>query len=241
MTIEFGNRLQELRKSHSLSQEELADKLGVSRQAVSKWECGEASPDTDNLIQLSKIYGISLDELVGNESVKKVNPTRVEVVDDEGQRLVFEGHNIKAVTNDGEKVVVSDEDDDKDDEEEEKKHPIYTRVNIIVSSISTILIIVSYILLGSLLGLWGQAWVLFLLIPVIPSAMDAIFYKRMGKFAYPVFVAFVYLFLCMWYPGGLWHPLWIIFLSIPIYYVIADGIKKLREIKQSKDNKNSQN
>lgn len=64
MNKDFANRLFELRKSHGLSQEELAERIGVSRQAVSKWERSEASPDTDNIIELSKIYGISLDELV---------------------------------------------------------------------------------------------------------------------------------------------------------------------------------
>ena len=62
----LGNKLYELRKKHHLSQEELAEKLGVSRQAISKWECGDALPDTDNLISISKLYGVSLDELVGN-------------------------------------------------------------------------------------------------------------------------------------------------------------------------------
>ena len=51
MTIELANRLAELRKQKGLSQEELADRLQVSRQAISKWERGEASPDTDNLIE----------------------------------------------------------------------------------------------------------------------------------------------------------------------------------------------
>lgn len=67
MTLETANRLFELRKKHNLSQEELAEKLGVSRQAVSKWERSEASPDTDNLIALAKIYDLSLDELVFGE------------------------------------------------------------------------------------------------------------------------------------------------------------------------------
>lgn len=64
MNIEIANRLVELRKKKGLSQEELAEKLGLSRQAVSKWERAEASPDTDNLICLAKLYGISLDELL---------------------------------------------------------------------------------------------------------------------------------------------------------------------------------
>lgn len=64
MNIEVANRLVQLRKKHGYSQEELAAKLGLSRQAVSKWERAEASPDTDNLILLSRVYGISLDDLL---------------------------------------------------------------------------------------------------------------------------------------------------------------------------------
>lgn len=73
MTIETANRLFELRKKHNLSQEELAEKLGVSRQAVSKWERSEASPDTDNLIALAKIYDLSLDELIYGEKEERSN------------------------------------------------------------------------------------------------------------------------------------------------------------------------
>ncbi len=64
MNIEIANRLVELRKANNLSQEALAEKLGISRQAVSKWERAEASPDTDNLILLARLYSISLDELL---------------------------------------------------------------------------------------------------------------------------------------------------------------------------------
>lgn len=64
MNIEIANRLVQLRKANNLSQEALAGKLGLSRQAISKWERAEASPDTDNLILLARIYGVSLDELL---------------------------------------------------------------------------------------------------------------------------------------------------------------------------------
>lgn len=64
MNLEIANRLVALRKENSLSQEALAEKLGISRQAVSKWERAEASPDTDNLIALAKLYHVSLDELL---------------------------------------------------------------------------------------------------------------------------------------------------------------------------------
>ncbi|MDY5440655.1 MAG: helix-turn-helix domain-containing protein [Candidatus Enteromonas sp.] len=67
MNIEIANRLAQLRKQKGYSQEQLAEKLGLSRQAVSKWERAEASPDTDNLICLARIYGVSLDDLLNTE------------------------------------------------------------------------------------------------------------------------------------------------------------------------------
>lgn len=68
MNIEIANRLRQMRNKNNLSQEELAAKIGVSRQAVSKWERAEASPDTENLILLSKLYGVSIDELLNADS-----------------------------------------------------------------------------------------------------------------------------------------------------------------------------
>lgn len=65
MNIEFSNRLVLLRKQNGYSQESLASALNISRQAISKWERGEASPDTDNLIALAMLYKVSLDVLVG--------------------------------------------------------------------------------------------------------------------------------------------------------------------------------
>lgn len=74
MNIEIANRLVQLRKKNNLSQEALAEKLGISRQAVSKWERAEASPDTDNLILLARIYGVSLDELLKTEEEIPIPP-----------------------------------------------------------------------------------------------------------------------------------------------------------------------
>lgn len=64
MDAQIANRLADLRRKAGLSQEALAAKLGVSRQAVSKWERSEASPDTDNLIALASLYSVTLDELL---------------------------------------------------------------------------------------------------------------------------------------------------------------------------------
>lgn len=62
--MEFGNRLYELRKQKGMSQEELAGRLDVTRQTVSKWEVGDSTPDMEKLIALGELFGISLDELV---------------------------------------------------------------------------------------------------------------------------------------------------------------------------------
>ncbi len=67
MSIQLGTKLADLRKRNGYSQEALAEKMGVSRQAVSKWERGESTPDTDTLIELARLYSVSLDTLVGNE------------------------------------------------------------------------------------------------------------------------------------------------------------------------------
>ena len=60
MKIEIAKRLYEYRRASGLSQEQVAAKISVSRQAVSKWECAESSPDTDNLIALAMLYGCLL-------------------------------------------------------------------------------------------------------------------------------------------------------------------------------------
>lgn len=66
MISKIPERLRELRQAHGYSQEELAEKILVTRQAISKWERGDALPDTENLIALAEIYGVSIDELVGH-------------------------------------------------------------------------------------------------------------------------------------------------------------------------------
>lgn len=65
--MKFEEKLQSLRKKSNLSQEALADKLGVSRQAVSKWESGTSYPEMDKLIMMSKIFKCTLDDLVNDE------------------------------------------------------------------------------------------------------------------------------------------------------------------------------
>lgn len=70
---QLAQQIRVLRTAKNLSQDELAEKLYISRQAVSKWENGEATPDIDKLVQLAEIFGVSLDYLVlGKEPEKEI-------------------------------------------------------------------------------------------------------------------------------------------------------------------------
>ena len=69
--MEFHNKLYNLRKQKGLSQEELANRLNVSRQTISKWEVGDSTPEMEKLIAISDLFGISLDELVMDKAPVK--------------------------------------------------------------------------------------------------------------------------------------------------------------------------
>ena len=78
MNVEIANNLVNLRKKSGLSQEALAEKIGVSRQAVSKWERAESSPDTDNLIALAELYDKSLDDMLKRNTNYESGPLEIE-------------------------------------------------------------------------------------------------------------------------------------------------------------------
>ena len=74
--MEFNNRLYQLRKRKGLSQEELASRLNVSRQTVSKWEIGDSAPDMEKLIAMSELFDVSLDYLMlGKEDSSQPTPS----------------------------------------------------------------------------------------------------------------------------------------------------------------------
>lgn len=74
--MEIGSKILNLRKQKGLSQEQLAEKMHVARQTISKWELGETSPDLSQAKQLSQFFNISLDELTDND-IKEVLVTKI--------------------------------------------------------------------------------------------------------------------------------------------------------------------
>ena len=234
MTIEIADRLIKLRKKNGYSQEEVADKLGLSRQAVSKWERAEASPDTDNLICLAKLYGISLDELLATdddidtivkEQVKKEDepvPEKekegIHLVDDEGQKMSITDDGVTCYDENGNIVKKCDKQD---------------RVLMIIGAIEGglfTLAIVAYVLLGVLFNMWWNAWILFFLPDIICSVGRAIRKKNAHQFNMVFTALFTFFFVCMVLPGkdaDLWHPMWLVFLAIPVYYTMVGVINKI--------------
>lgn len=69
----FSQNLQKIRSEKNLSQEQLADKIGVSRQTISAWESGKASPELDKITAISKLFSVSIDELVGEIKTEASN------------------------------------------------------------------------------------------------------------------------------------------------------------------------
>ena len=67
--MKFGDNLRKLRKSKNISQEDLAERVGVSRQSVSKWETGEAYPEMNNILELCKIFRCNIGELVNDNMI----------------------------------------------------------------------------------------------------------------------------------------------------------------------------
>ncbi len=79
--MEFYENLKYLRKGANLTQEQLAEKLNVSRQAVTKWESGQSMPDIQNLKQMADMFGVSMDNLVRDVKEKKESVMQKKIKD----------------------------------------------------------------------------------------------------------------------------------------------------------------
>lgn len=245
MNIEIANRLVQLRKSNNLSQEELAAKIGISRQAVSKWERAEASPDTDNLISLSKIYNVSLDDLLKSEDEEYeyvveeqegsngarpeyFQPKPLEIEDVSQQQ----SNGYRAI--DERKSCCPSRYDTVGENADAGGYLFRAKVGFSRKQLMRfpypVFVTLIYFVLGSVLDLWHPAWVLFMTIPmyyplVSCIAEDGTFSvnrRTLLRFPYPVFITMVYLLVGSVF--DLWHPGWVLFLTIPLYYSTINGI-----------------
>lgn len=198
----IAEKLKNLRIEHGLSQEKLAEQLMVSRQAVSKWENGEALPDMENMIALAKLYNTSLDELVGLTADNPKNQNTPE-------------NSINTAENTTE---------DKNGSGKNNNTAKRQTISILHSVPYPIVVAAIFLFIGSITHEWHVAWILFVTIPIYYNVLDCIAARRLSEFAYPIFVAAVFLYVGIQF--GIWHPTWILFATIPIYYPIANEIDK---------------
>ena len=206
----LGEKLKELRIKENLSQEDLAIKLNVSRQAVSKWEQNLSLPDTNNLILIAKIFHVTLDELVNyNDNLN----TNSEVKENKEKEISEE----------------------KIEEQEEKEYEVFEKSPLfaILSSLIFIASFLVFILVGVYVnGGWNYSWIALLFIPIFLSLIESVKRKRISAFLFPVLIVAIYMILGLVY--GLWHPYWFIFLFIPLFYIIAEAFDRAFLAKRNK-------
>jgi len=219
MSIELGNNLAEMRKKAGYSQEGVAEKLGVSRQAVSRWETGEASPDTENLIALAELYDVSLDELVGKKTAEEAK-----LVDDDKRYG-------KTFREKVQEDIEADLAKEREEDDEEEDAGVSARLRGLVNGLLFLAATVAYLCMGfawrapngGAVG-WAGGWVVFLLPAFLWSIYVAFKTGKMRRLAIPLLVVGVYVGMGIiggFYGHNFWHPYWIEFFAIPVYYTIA--------------------
>ena len=154
---DISKRLTKYRKTAKLSQEEVAEKLNVSRQTVSKWETGQSTPDFDKIAPLCELYNISTDELLrGVVTPKKEEPTENEEIEEDDD----------------------DNDEDEDDEYCKKCAKRKSPNAVIISGVFTILSIftlIIYLLVSFSTGAWHITWIIWLIYAIIITILKIIF------------------------------------------------------------------
>ncbi len=208
MNIAIANRLVQLRKKNGLSQEALAAKLGISRQAISKWERAEASPDTDNLMALASLYGMTLDALLNTENDTYIlddNQTASEEAAARPEKTELQKKGSKLL-----------------------KFPF--------PIIAVILFLLIGIIGGRWHPTWLM--LLLIPIYYHFAAALTVRKKKARLLAMPVPEIIVFLYLLFGIAGGLWHPMWILFLFIPLYYWLVACFFHEKEDAETEENKN---
>lgn len=231
MNLEIANRLTALRKKNGFSQEELAEKIGVSRQAVSKWERGESSPDTDNLILLSRLYQVSLDDILSTgisteeltEAVRQQSTIPAESI---LTPVVLPGPEPEARSSyktetkpDTSLVYVSQTEPESAHTQNENRYHGRredSELHLNLNAAYPILMTGLFICLGIFLNLWHPAWMVFLSIPLYYCRH---FLDALVPIAIPI------LYLILGFVFNFWHPGWIMFFLIPLYYCIGGSAK----------------
>ncbi|MCL2532307.1 MAG: helix-turn-helix transcriptional regulator [Oscillospiraceae bacterium] len=248
MNIDIANRLYEYRRKHSLSQEQLAEQIGVSRQAVSKWERAESSPDTDNLIELAKLYGCTLDELLYTDEPTRRDPADekpagdyvniglggIHIKDGDEEVHISLKHGIHVTDGDeevhvslrdGVKVKVNGEmeyDSDEWAENVRKRWFLHLPVGLLAG--------IAYVFMGVLGGWWHPGWLIFLCVPIVYGLIEVFFAKgaRNKLETVPIWWLASLLFFYLGFWWGMWHPGWLVWLAAGGYEALIKIVPRTK-------------
>lgn len=209
MSIKQGDYLKELRIKNHLSQEKLGERLGLSRQSVSKWEQGYATPDTENLLKLSELYGVSVDTILKCGETEEADSREFSENNGAEAEGSASDEEKKAET----KIIFIEKQDHKEPKLHKKRGWLFISYPVWM--------VVFYAVIGSCFGAkgWITGWLALLTIPLFYTGIIAFEKKKPVIFCYPVLVTLIYL-ICGFF-AQLWHPMWIIFLTIPIFYIVC--------------------
>ena len=157
----FGQRFSRLRKNLGLKQEDIAEKVNISAQAVSKWENDLSAPDISTLPILADILNVSLDELLSTDDSTEeiIDNKQVETIEPE--------------------IVDEDEDHDIDDETP-KVSKRTERVLRAFQTMIPILTVAAYLVLGAVFEMWHPGWIVFVIMPALMSIFECIIVKKYG-------------------------------------------------------------
>jgi len=210
MITNLGERIVTLRKEMNLSQEALAEQIGVSRQAISKWERGEASPDIQNLAALAETFGLSIDEFIHAEEELSQRKTKLVGLDlrKNAEKMIILAVAIFILSAFGFIAL-----------------PFDGRTNILIFGI----LVTAGVLLCIKAGFMFERFYMMNKDAfnkdedLQPRNSQSKRKKEAIGTAVALICTLVYLFISFVY--GLWHPGWLVFLLIPITYVLLDAFE----------------
>ena len=202
MNVEIAQRLAELRRERGFSQEGLAEQLGLSRQAVSKWERAESAPDMGNLIALADLYEVTLDELLRvspevEEDMRFESQERAESVETEAAAAA-EAALAAAARAEAAAATAA---------EVPEAPKVVVEVSAPAASVP-----------AAAPGGFPPPASVPIAPPPAPRPKDPL-----QTFPYPLLCAVI--FLLAGFCFGWWHPGWVIFLTIPFYYWVVNALE----------------
>lgn len=200
----LGERLLKLRKEAGLSQEEVADKLGVSRQTISKWETDQSVPDLDKIVPICTLYNIGSDELLtGNKPVIK---TEIEIKEDNGKKralgtsiavllyimsfvtMIFIASVLKwkgeiafsiamIIIAIATAIIIYSNHAYKETKKEKKQSELYKILDKIISIVT----VIAYFIISFKTGAWHLTWLLFIVYALVMQIVRFILFLTKGE------------------------------------------------------------